>query len=159
MGMDEMRRELAAYYYHGTEERAEAFCAKAHEIMNARYRDGMSVYEQKVLQYQVITEMFEPVLFYTSPYYYETGTMWAQTDGSRFLRGHRHAASWVYYRNCHQFEEQDAENWQAHQALRKELFYTVCGPFNDVTQHFNFDTRPVLAIGLKGLYEKADPMR
>ena len=91
MNYIDMRNELKNYYWEGTKEISENFKAKATAVMDAAYSEDMSPYDMKVLQYKTIVDMFEPVLFYESPYYYETGTMWAHCDGARGLRGVRHA--------------------------------------------------------------------
>ena len=150
-----MREELKNYYWEGTKEISENFKTKACAVMDAAYVEDMSPYDMKVLQYKTIVDMFEPVLFYNSPYYYETGTMWAHCDGARGLRGVRHAGGWTHWKNEHLFIDQDKELYKQHRALVGELYYTTCGVYNDTSQHYNFDTRPILNIGLKGLYEKA----
>ena len=155
MNYIDMRNELKNYYWEGTKEISENFKAKATAVMDAAYSEDMSPYDMKVLQYKTIVDMFEPVLFYESPYYYETGTMWAHCDGARGLRGVRHAGGWTHWKNEHLFIDQDKELYKQHRALVGELYYTTCGVYNDTLQHYNFDTRPILNIGLKGLYEKA----
>ena len=45
--------------------------------------------------------------------------------------------------------------WDLRCKQADELFYLICGPYNDVSQHFNFNNRPVLEMGLSGIYEKA----
>ncbi|MBE6629418.1 MAG: hypothetical protein E7624_01040 [Ruminococcaceae bacterium] len=156
MPYTDMRKELSEFYFAGTGERGEEFRVRANAEMDRRYREGMNPYEMKVLQYRVIADMFEPVLFYTSPYYYETGTMWAHCDGGRDFRGFCHAGGWTYWKNEHLFRDQDPALWELSQKQRDELFYTVCGAYNDDMQHFNFDNRPILKGGLKGIYERAE---
>lgn len=155
MGYEQMRRELTGYYFAGTGERGELFRQRIYAQLDAQYKEGMSPYEMKRMQYRAIAEAFEPVLFYTCPYYFETGTMWAHCDGGRDFRGFRHAGGWTYDKNKHLFKDQDPLLWALSKKQRDELFYTVCGAYNDDMQHFNFDHRPILHMGLKGLYEKA----
>lgn len=155
MNYTEMREELKNYYWEGTDVKAEAFKEKVYKVLEGLYRDDMTPYEMKALQYKVISDMFEPVIFFESPFYYETGTMWSQCDGSRYIRGVAHAGGWTYGRNSHLFREQDLELYDLRCSQVGEQFYLICGPYNDVTQHFNYDTRPVLKLGLRGLYEKA----
>ena len=115
----------------------------------------MSPYQMKEMQYRAIAEAFEPVLFYTCPFYFEMGTMWAHCDGGRDFRGFRHAGGWTYDKNKHLFKDQDPELYALKKRQTEEIFYTFCGPYNDTMQHFNFDHRPILRVGLKGLYEQA----
>lgn len=153
----DLRDELKNYYWYQADTRAKAFCQKCVRILDdkAALKPGMSVYEQKVLQYQTITEEFDPVLFYHSPFYYETGTMAAHCDGARDFHGHSHAGGWVYWRNAHLFADQNKTLWKKRCRQGDELFYLICGPYNDVSQHFPFYYRPIFRIGLKGIYEKA----
>ena len=38
---------------------------------------------------------------------------------------------------------------------RRELFYLVCGEYNDTAQHFLINHRPIFEKGLRGVYEDA----
>ena len=154
MAYETMRKELTGYYFAGTGERGEEFRARANAEMDACYREGMSALEMKALQYRVITEMFEPVLFYTSPFYYETGTMWAHCDGGRDFRGFKHAGGWTFWKNKHRFKDQDPALYELSKKQQAELFYTTM--YHDTMQHFNFNNRPILAGGLRSLYERAE---
>lgn len=155
MGYLDMREELTGFYFEGTGERGEEFRQKIYAQLDAQYKEGMSPYQMKEMQYRAIAEAFEPVLFYTCPFYFEMGTMWAHCDGARDFRGFRHAGGWTYDKNEHLFKDQDPELYALRKRQTKEIFYTFCGPYNDTSQHFNFDNRPILRVGLKGLYEQA----
>lgn len=150
-----MRDELKAYYWDESLKRSEDFCRACTSVLDSRYREGMSAYEMKALQYRTITEMLDPVLFYHVPYYYETGTMWAHCDGSHRLRGHRHAAGWTYRKNEHLYIDYDPAHWKLRCAQTDNLFYLICGSYGDEYQHFCFDLRPIFRAGLRGLYERA----
>lgn len=150
-----LREELKQYYWHIADKKAEAFFRKCTSFMDATAQKNMSVYQMKVFQYETIKDMFEPVLFAHSPFYYETGTMAAHCDGARDLRGHSHAGGWTYRQNKHLFTRQDPQLWRSRWVQGKELFYLICGPYNDTAQHFAFNYRPVFEMGLKGIYRKA----
>lgn len=155
MRFDKMRRELVDYYFNVADGRAEEFCDKCLEKLDNAYNGNMSVFEMKRLQYRIISDELDPVLFPHSPFYYETGTLAAQCDGARDFRGHRSAGGWVFWKNKHLFEDQDPELWKLMKRQKKEKMYLICGPYNDVSQHFCFNHRPVLNEGLKGIYERA----
>ena len=104
MIQESFRKELTDYYYHHANENAEAFCVRVLPIMDAAYRDGMSAYEMKALQYRIIADEFEPVLFRENPFYYETGTIAAHSDGARDFRDYRHAGGWTHWKNDHLFD-------------------------------------------------------
>lgn len=155
MEFQAMRSELHRYYLHDLTPRADAFCAACERELDALWHPEMSPLEMKRLQYRLITERFEPVLFDTVPFYFEMGTMWGQCDGAGEFRGHDHPGGWTYRKNCHRFAEQDPALWKLRCAQADELFYLICGPYNDTRQHFCFNHRPILTMGLKGVYEQA----
>lgn len=152
-----LRNELYNFYLTGDKERSLSFANKCFAIMDSRFREGMSVTEQKLLQYQVITENFEPVIFKNCPYFFETGVLTSLSDGSRNAKGYEftQANGWVYRRNEHLFKEQDEKLYNRNQTNLSELLYLICGPYNDVFQHYNFNNKPILKGGLKSIYEKA----
>ncbi len=152
-----MREELKSYYLTGkADENSRAFFDKCMPEIDSRYTDDMNQYDTKILTYRTIAEMFEPVIFKNSPFYHETGTITALSDGARMYHGNKHAGGWTYFRNEHLFEKQNKELWQLRcRQGYEELFYLICGPYNDVHQHFSINNRPFLEIGLKGVYEKA----
>lgn len=156
MRFEAMRAELRAYYEHTVNGRAADFCRATTAKLDGLYREGMSVYAQKALQYRVISEELEVVLFANSPFYFELGTMCAQCDGARDWReGHKHAGGWTFWRNKHRFKELAPELYALKKAQADELLYLICGPFNDVSQHFCFDHRPFLTGGVRSVYERA----
>ncbi len=151
-----LKNELYAFYLEGDVERSKSFADKCFSIMNERFREGMSILQQKMLQYDVITEEFEPVLFPHLPYFYETGVLTSLSDGARRAKNHSflQANGWVYDRN-HMIFFEDDELWKKRVAMTQEKLFLICGPYNDVSQHFNMNPRPFLQIGASGIYEKA----
>lgn len=157
MNEQKLREELYSFYLHGDAERARAFADKCFAILDERYTPDMSVTAQKLLQYDVITEEFDPVVFRYAPFFYETGVLTSLSDGSRHVKGHSfmHANGWVHKRNQQLFEDQDPELYQRRNAQMSEKLYLICGPYNDTSQHFNLNSRPFLKEGLKGIYDRA----
>lgn len=159
MNYIEMREELKEYYWYNSIERADKFAEKCFGILDSAVNDNMSVAMQKLLQYKVIVDEFEPKLFKNSPFYYETGVLCSLSDGAFPMKGNgalSHANGWVYNRNSRLFIEQDPELWKKRCIQGGELLYLICGPYNDTTQHFTFNFRPILDGGLKGVYQKAN---
>ena len=152
-----IRKELYDFYLTGDAERSKSFAEKCFKIMDERFVEGMSVLEQKLLQYDVITENFEPKIFRTLPFFFETGVLTSLSDGAYFAKslGFIQANGWVYTRNAHLFEEQDPELFDLVQRQKNEKLYLICGPYNDVNQHFNFNSRPFLTVGAEGIYNEA----
>ena len=155
--LERLKNELYAFYLHGDAERAKCFSDKCFAEMDQRVTDDMSVTAQKLLQYDVIVENFEPKLFRYAPFFYETGVLTSLSDGAREAKGHSfvQANGWVYRRNCHLFVEQDEALYRLRKAQASEKLYLICGPYNDTSQHFNFNFRPFLEIGARGILEKA----
>jgi len=150
-----LREELRNYYWYEADIKAKDFFEECTKVLDEKAENQMSPYQMKAFQYKTITDMFEPVLFYNSPFYYETGTMAAHCDGARDFHGHSHAGGWTYRKNSPLFIEQDKELWDKRSKQAQELFYLICGPYNDVSQHFAFNYRPIFEMGFKGVYEKA----
>ena len=154
---ENLREELRGFYLHGDAERSRAFAHRCFKILDERFVDGMSMTQQKLLQYEVIVENFEPKIFRHAPYFYETGVLTSLSDGASEAKGHRfvQANGWVYARNQHLFARQDPELWARRTVQMKSQLYLICGPYNDVMQHFNFNCRPFLEIGAQGVWKKA----
>lgn len=157
MKYSELREELKDFYWTGDVERSKSFAEKCFSVLDKKVTEDMPVIEQKLLQYDVISDLFEPVVFKNSPFYYETGVLTSLSDGARWAKNHGFtmANGWVYTRNAHLFWEQNEELNERRQAQCDERLYLICGPFNDTSQHFNFNNRPILERGLKGIYEDA----
>ncbi len=157
MAYEVLRKELYDFYLSGDEERSRAFAQKCFGILDAKVTDEMTVMEQKCLQYDVISEEFAPVVFRHAPFFYETGVLTSLSDGARVAKNiwFIQANGWVYERNKHLFKEQDEGLWEKRALHMSEKLYLICGPYNDDKQHFNFNNRPFLAVGAKGIYERA----
>ena len=155
MHYQELRKALRSYYESEADARSEAFLARCLPILDSRYEEGMTAFAMKRLQYRVISDEIDPVIFPETPFYYETATLAAHCDGARDFRGHHHAGGWTHWRNKHLFVDQDPALYQLVSRQKAEKMYLICGPYNDVTQHFCFHHRPILTGGLKAIYEKA----
>ncbi len=157
MKYEALRQELKDYYWEGSAERAKAFSEKCFAIMDERVTEDMTAMQQKVLQYQVIAEQIEPVLFGNLPFYYETGALVNVSDGCYAAKGQTfmHASAWVYKHNYQIFIDQDPELCETRMKQMGERLYLICGPYNDTGQHFQLVSRPILKHGLRGIYEEA----
>ncbi len=153
-----LRAELKAFYQSDQNiPAAKAFSEKIFAILDQKWNSSMSVMRQKMLQHEVITEHFSPILFPHCPFYFETGALVALSDGARRAKNgdFTHAAGWTFLKNQHRFEEQDPALWQRTKAQKQAQLYLICGQYNDTQQHFNFNHRPIFEGGLRSLYEKA----
>ena len=155
MKYKELRHELREYYSKTSYENAKKYLGEGTKILDEKYNECMSSYEMKVMQYRTITDMIEPVLFENSPFYYETGIIPGYSDGARQYHDYKHIGGWTYWKNNHKFIDQDREMWSLTCRQRRELFYLVCGEYNDTAQHFLINHRPIFEKGLRGVYEDA----
>ena len=155
MEYQKLREELKQYYWVDSYANAEKYLKESTEKLDAQYNEKMSTYEMKALQYRVITELMDPVLFPHCPFYYETGILPGMSDGARDFHGYKHAGGWTHWKKQHLFVEQDEELWQERCMQVEELMYLICGAYNDSDQHFQFNHRPILEKGVKGVYQEA----
>ncbi len=143
MNYFDLRNELKSFYWHRDEARSKEFAEKCFKILDEKVTEEMSVTEQKILQYDVIANEFQPVVFKNLPFYFETGVLTSLSDGKRGAKVpnasdvHIQAGGWVYQRNAHLFWEQDKDVIKRRQNQGSELLYLICGPFNDDSQHFS----------------------
>lgn len=156
MKYNDLRNELKSYYLKQSIKNAEKRLKEASERLDALYDARMSSYEMKALQYDVISDIIEPVLFQDLPFYYETGIVPGCSDGARNFRGYKNAGGWTYWKNQHLFIDQDKELWDLRCRQCDELLYLICGAYNDTDQHFQFNHRPILQKGIKGVYEDVE---
>ena len=154
MKYNELRKGLRNYYGKTSYENAKKYLEEGTKRLDESYDENMSAYDMKVLQYRTIADMIEPILFENSPFYYETGIIPGFSDGARDYHGSKHIGGWTYWRNYHKFIEQDKELWDLTNRQRGELFYLICGAYNDDAQHFLVNYRPIFEKGLKGIYIK-----
>ena len=157
MGYQQLRDELHSFYLPDRKEHIQSFAEKCFAIMDARVEDTMSVASQKCLQYDVIAEEFEPVIFRHCPYFYETDVLSSLSDGGRFSKdyGIVQANGWVFMRNVHVIKKQDEALFYKRETHVKNFLYLMGSSYRDATQHFNFNCRPFLTGGLKSVYEQA----
>ena len=155
MKYNELRNEIKNYYSTASYENTKKYLADGTKKLDEMYNKNMSAYDMKVLQYKTITDIMEPVLFETAPFYYETGIIPGFSDGTRDYKGSKHIGGWTYWKNFHKFIDQDPELWDLTNRQRSELFYLICGAYNDDAQHFLVNCRPIFEKGLKGVYEDA----
>ena len=164
MNYQELRDETKKYYRTASYAHAEKCMDAGMRQLDALYREGMSPYEMKAMQYSVIADVLDPVLFENAPFYYETGTIPGYSDGARTYGNDktdgrqytRHIGGWTYWKNEHKFAEQDPALWELVRRQRRELFYLICGAYNDDSQHFLVNCRPIFEKGLKGVYQDAE---
>lgn len=153
MNYYKLRDELKKYYYVTSYKNAERYLNDGLKIFDEKYTDDMSPYEMKAVQYKIITDMIEPVIFENSPFYYETGILPGFSDGAREYHGCKNIGGATYWKNRHKFIDQDKELWDLTCRQRRELFYIVCGEYNDNAQHFQINHRPIFEKGLEGVYK------
>ena len=155
MRYPELRENLKNYYYNQANDRSQRFCDEGTILLDNAYVEGMSAYDMKKMQYKLIAERFEPVLFADLPFYYETGTMCAHCDGAgEFREGRTHLGGWTYRKNKDKYEYHDPEIRKLYYEHFEQNLY-LFGMYSDARQHFVFNHLPIFQKGLKGVYEEA----
>lgn len=154
MNWQAFKDELTQFYWNEVNDRAAAFRKKMYDLLDAQHTPEMNGYQRKAMQYRVIAEHCQPVLFAHSPFYHELGSMSAHCDGAGSLRGHEHAGNWNYSRFEHLFIQQDPDLYQVRKAQGEQQLYLICGPYCDTRQHFIFNCKPLFRGGLKMLYHQ-----
>lgn len=155
MNYYELRNELKSYYYVTSYKNAEKYLNEGMKIFGEKCTDDMLPYDMKATQYKIITDMIDPVIFENSPFYYETGILPGFSDGARDYHGYKNIGGATYWKNRHKFIDQDKELWDLTCRQRRELFYLVCGEYNDHAQHFQINHRPIFEKGLEGVHRDA----
>ena len=155
MRYNELRNEIKNYYSKTSYKNAKKYLEDGTQKLDEMYNENMSSYDMKVLQYKTIAKIMKPILFENAPFYFETGIIPGFSDGSRDYHGNKHIGGWAYRKNFHKFIDQDPELWELSCRQRSELFYLLCGAYNDDSQHFLVNHRPIFEKGLKGVYKEA----
>lgn len=155
MGHDGMRRELRSFY-DALEEKAYRFNEECSAELEKRVTEELSAASAKALQYEIIAQKAEPAVFHTCPFYYETATMsptgQGEGENSRAPLAQLHPGGWLYRRNRRKFEQADSVLFRN----SRVPLYSWCGEYGDFRYHFVFNVKPVLAGGLRSLYEQAE---
>ena len=109
MQYTKLRNELKNYYQTTSYENAEKVMKSCYAQLDKTYEETMTAYDMTAMQYQVITDNIDPIIFENSPFFFETGTIPGQSDGAWNYQGHEHAAGWTYRRNFHKILDFDEE--------------------------------------------------
>lgn len=64
--------------------------------MDAAEAQCGNVYQRKAMQYEVLADRFEPVIFDNLPFYYEMETREARCDGAHWIS---HPGGWLLRKN------------------------------------------------------------
>ena len=155
MNYTKLRNEVRKYYSSVSYQNAKKYLENGTEKLDGIYHENMSSYDMKVMQYKTIADIMEPVLFENAPFYFETGIIPGFSDGARDYHGNKHIGGWTYRKNFRKFIDQDPALWELSCRQRSELFYLICGAYNDDSQHFLVNHRPIFEKGLKGVYTDA----
>ena len=154
MSYDKIRKELNEYYFGKLPDLAENMRKAAFERLDAYAEEhpDYNSYKLKAKQYEVITDLIEPVLFDDIPFFYETGALVAFSDG-RYSRGATHANGWLYMRNEHLFKDADPYAYKLYKAHQSCGLYVQCGTYTDL-MHMGLPLEKVFKVGLKGVLEE-----
>lgn len=155
MNVQCFRAELTDFYWNRIDGMADEFRDRMFELLDNACTPDMSGYQRKALQYKMIANACCPVLLHQSPFYHELGTMSKLCDGAGSFHGKIHAGAWNERHSAHLYSELAPELKDLRDRQSSERLYLICGMFCDAHQHFIFNCVPLLEVGAKGLYEKA----
>lgn len=154
MNYSKIRECLATYYQNNADENAQRLKTKVYDILDSEYEcaPDCGAYRMKAMQYRVISENIEPVIFPELPFYFETGALTGFSNGLYNRRGAEHANGWTIEKNYHFFID---NNPKAYERLKNNgMTFTICGPFVDF-QHYPIPLRKLFAGGLKSVMAEA----
>lgn len=160
MNYDHIRTELNHFYFEKLPLIAGGIRDSAFERLDAYAEDHAtaSSYELKAKQYEVITDLIDPVLFEDIPFFCETGVLTAFCDGSYARGNFIHANGWLYMRNEHLFKDADPYAFDLYTQQKACGLYIQCGTYTD-RMHLGIPFKKVFAVGLKGILEELEAER
>ena len=142
--MDELRRELRAYYsgrsFRKLEKTFNPFLSEMESW--AETHPTASALELKTVQYEIIAERFVPVVFRNTPFFSEMGVRIAEYDGIGMGPG-----AWLMNRNARIWNDENPEIFRIHREFSRAGFHISYGPFVDPDHHC-FPFSAVLRMGL-----------
>ena len=143
--MDELRRELRAYYsgrsFRKLEKTSNPFLSEMESW--AETHPTASALELKTAQYEIIAERFVPVVFRNTPFFSEMGVRIAEYDGIGMGPG-----AWLMNRNARIWNDENPEIFRIHREFSRAGFHISYGPFVDPDHHC-FPSSAVLRMGLE----------
>jgi len=150
-----IRETLDSFYKNELPKTAESICKRVFETLDKYDTEnpGLNQYQLKAMQYDVIADTFEPILFDELPFYYETGALTAYSDGNYRRGGAISANGWLILRNMHMFEENDPDRFKKYNNDKASIFYDQCGPYADLI-HFGIPMEKVFKGGLKTVFDE-----
>lgn len=117
-----------------------------------------SSYKLKSKQYEVITDLVNPILFDDIPFFCETGVLTAFCDGSYLRGGVIHANGWLYMRNEHLFEDTDPYAFELFKKHINHGLYVQCGTYTD-RLHLGIPFKKIFKVGLKGILAELEAQK
>ncbi len=158
MNYTELRNEAKKYHQETSFEKGKINFERIMSAIESEYKEGMTAYEMKALQYGVIAEECEPILFEHCPFYYETGMIPGYSDGCAGYKGWKHAGGFTAFKNEHLFIDQDPELYELRRRQGAELLYLICGKYNDTAQHFALYFGRIFKGGLRSVYDRVNQL-
>ena len=84
MNFSDIRETLRVFYQtDSNKSRAKALADKCFARLDKLYDPSLNLTELKLMQYDVILDEIDPVIFPNLPFYYETGALTSHSDGRR----------------------------------------------------------------------------
>lgn len=151
--MKKLQDEFNAYYSkHYFRDIPQGFRSPLCDIMDNRAAENscLSVHELKVIQYEVIAEHFNPVLFANSPFFFEMNLKPSE------CRGVPHPglpASWLTQRNIYKVKEQSPDEVSQYESCSNYGIHMAW--FFWDPHHHSTNSTNIIRSGLKSFYDNA----
>ncbi len=122
--------------------------AKAEQLLNEKTSINDSGFVQKGMQYEILAECYEPILFENTSFYFEMASV-ALYNSLDWTGNYTYNKNKSKYRNSH------PELLKEKDYCTSFPLYQYIGEYGDEQYHFSFNPEPVLKGGFVSLYETA----
>ena len=119
--------------------------------MNYDIDPELSAVQLKAVQYEIIADNFNPIIFRNSPFYSEMGVKIAEYSGVPGTS----TGAWLFNRNRHLFRDANPDEYDRFFAAGRHGIHLAYSPYVDYDHHC-FPYSNVLEHGLVHIYKQAE---
>jgi len=154
MSYESIKKALTEFYFGELPEKVKRIKERVFAEMNEydAANQGASSYKLKSELYRRIAEAVEPTFIEDVPFFFETGSLMAVSDG-RYNRGAVSANAWLYLRNEHIFRDFDPKAYDIYVQNKADGLYSQVGSFVDM-MHQGIPMKKLFAVGFSGIMEE-----
>ena len=146
MDFGELREELSSFYAERLHECHVSCEERCRAALDREIPGDWSAIRQKGMQYRILSENLEPVLYRHTAFYGEVCANEArETPHTPGL--------WTYRKNLDAYRKYGSAVLEEKNICASYPLYTFCGEFGDEFYHFAFENVKILRMGFRGIYE------